>query len=72
MSASPGAVRLRPDRGPQPAPAATPPSPGMVWVNAKSKVYHTAGYRWYGKTKNGQWMTEDDAIKAGYRKSKQD
>lgn len=54
------------------ASAATPPSPGMVWVNAKTKVYHTAGDRWYGKTKNGQWMTEADAIKAGYRKSKQD
>ena len=54
------------------APAATPPSPGMVWVNAKTKVYHTEGDRWYGKTKNGQWMTEADAIKAGYRKSKQD
>ena len=53
-------------------PAATPPSPGMVWANANSKVYHTAGDRWYGKTKNGQWMTEEDAVKAGYRKSKQD
>jgi hypothetical protein len=54
------------------APAATPPSPGMVWVNMKTKVYHTAGDRWYGKTKKGQWMTEEDAIKAGCRKSKED
>jgi Helix-hairpin-helix motif len=49
----------------------TPPQPGMVWVNPKSKIYHVEGDRYYGKTKNGQWMTEADAIKAGYRKSKQ-
>jgi Helix-hairpin-helix motif len=52
--------------------AQTPPSPGMVWANPKTKIYHTAGDRFYGKTKHGQWMTEDDALKAGYRKSKQD
>jgi len=50
--------------------AQTPPQPGMVWVNLKSKIYHVEGDRWYGKTKNGQWMTEADAIKAGYRKAK--
>jgi hypothetical protein len=49
----------------------TPPQPGMVWANPKSKIYHVEGDRYYGKTKNGQWMTEADAIKAGYRKSKQ-
>jgi hypothetical protein len=42
----------------------------MVWVNLKSKIYHVEGDRWYGKTKNGQWMIEADAIKAGYRKAK--
>jgi hypothetical protein len=52
------------------APAQTPPQPGMVWANPKSKIYHVEGDRWYGKTKNGQWMTEADAEKAGYRKAK--
>lgn len=52
--------------------AQTPPQPGMVWVNSKTKVYHTEGDRYYGKTKNGKWMTEADAIKAGDRKSKQE
>jgi DNA uptake protein ComE-like DNA-binding protein len=51
-------------------PAATPPVKGMVWVNLTSKVYHYEGDRWYGKTKNGQFMTEADAIKAGYRAAK--
>ena len=43
----------------------------MVWVNTESGVYHTEGSRWYGKTKHGQWMDEQDAIKDGYRASKE-
>jgi hypothetical protein len=50
--------------------AQTPPQPGMVWVSRRSKVYHVEGDRWYGKTKHGEWMTEADAIKAGYHKAK--
>ncbi len=45
--------------------------PGMVWVNPETKVFHRSGDRWYGKTKAGQYMTESDAIKAGYRESKE-
>ena len=39
---------------------------GKVWVNLNSGVYHKGG-RWYGKTKNGKFMTEDEAKKAGYK-----
>ncbi len=56
--------------GGTPAASATPPSPGMVWVNTETKIYHLEGDHWYGKTKHGQWMSENDAIKAGYRKAK--
>jgi DNA uptake protein ComE-like DNA-binding protein len=48
-----------------------PPAAGMVWVNLETKVYHKEGDRWYGKTKNGKYMTEEDAIKAGYRAVKE-
>ena len=43
----------------------------MVWVNTATKVYHYEGDRWYGNTKEGKYMTEADAIKAGYRASKE-
>jgi hypothetical protein len=42
---------------------------GKVWVNLDSGVYHKSG-RWYGKTKNGKFMSEDEAKQAGYRESK--
>jgi len=51
--------------------AAPPAGKGMVWVNTDSKVYHREGSYWYGKTKKGNYMTEAEAIKAGYRAPKQ-
>ncbi len=51
----------------QPAPAA---GSGQVWVNLDTKIYHREGDRWYGKTKNGKYMSEQDAIAAGYRAAK--
>jgi hypothetical protein len=41
-----------------------------VWVNLDSKVYHYSGTRYYGNTKNGKYMSEADAIKAGYTAAK--
>jgi hypothetical protein len=42
---------------------------GLVWVNPSSKIYHKEG-KFYGKTKRGKFMSEDDAKKAGYREAK--
>jgi hypothetical protein len=59
------------------AAAATPSSPeiaaaqssGKVWVNTESGIYHKSG-RWYGKTKQGKFMTESEAKAAGYKEEK--
>jgi len=39
---------------------------GRVWVNTDSGVYHTSG-QFYGKTKEGKFMTKAAADKAGYK-----
>jgi len=40
---------------------------GVVWVNTLSRVYHKPGSRYYDKTKQGKYVTEADAKRAGYR-----
>ena len=42
---------------------------GKVWVNTDTKVYHKND-KWYGATKTGKFMSEQDAVKAGYRAAK--
>jgi hypothetical protein len=46
-------------------------SGGMVWVNTESGVYHKSG-RYFGKTKQGKFMSEADAKKANYREAKEE
>jgi hypothetical protein len=69
----PAATKAAPSPKKEQEPAAStapPPGKGMVWVNTETKVFHREGDRWYGKTKKGEYMTEADALKAGYREAK--
>ena len=44
---------------------------GQVWVNTDTGVYHKGG-RWYGKTKQGKFMDEKEAKKAGYKEAEKE
>jgi len=37
-----------------------------VWAIQSSKTYHCPGSRWYGKTPDGKYMGECQAIREGY------
>lgn len=55
-----------------PAPAADAEAKGgghaaQVWVNTKSGKYFLPGARYYGRTKQGEYLSEDQAIQQGYR-----
>ena len=63
---------LRPARGrfePTATQAGPGGGPGKVWVNTASHVYRCANDQWYGKTKQGEYMSEADAIAKGNRAS---
>ncbi len=62
----------KPAPAPVPAPVAKTPlapagggGPGMVWVNIPTKVYHCPTDRYYGKTKDGKYLSESAAQAEG-------
>ena len=63
-----GGLPARHGRSSTDAPKADP-SVVQVWVNLNTNIYHLPGTRYSGKTANGQYMSEQDALKAGYRKA---
>jgi hypothetical protein len=46
------------------------PADTVVWVNLKSRIYHFAGTKNYGTTKEGAYMCERQAVAQGDRASK--
>jgi len=43
---------------------------GKVWANTSSKIYHCQGDRYYGTTKQGEYMTVADAKAKGIQPAK--
>jgi hypothetical protein len=41
-----------------------------VWANSHTKVYHVQGDPYYGRTKFGGYLCEQDALREGYRAAK--
>jgi serine/threonine-protein kinase len=49
-----------------PPPVARENPDARVWVNTDSGTYHCPGTRWYGKTHEGEYMTQKQARGKGY------
>jgi len=65
IAASAPATKSSPASKAAAMPQAAGGGPGMVWVNSESNVYHCYGTTYYGKTKQGSYMSEADAKTKG-------
>jgi hypothetical protein len=50
-----------------PTAAESPLNSDQVWVNTRRGKYWKPGSRYYGKTKQGEYMSEKEAVQKGYR-----
>jgi len=46
------------------------PQDTVVWLNTNSGVYHFQGQRWYGNTKSGAYVCQQEADKGGDRSTR--
>src|SRR4029077_11740072 len=63
-------VSPNPPSSPQvasPSASESPLNSDQVWVNTKSGKYWKPGSRYYGKTKRGEYLSEEGAVQKGYR-----
>jgi hypothetical protein len=52
-----------------PSPQAPGGGHGLVWVDTEARVYYIERSPLYGRTPKGKYMTEQDAIQAGYKRA---
>jgi hypothetical protein len=66
--ASAGATARKPNyaTSKDPAPGG---APNLVWANSHTKRYHCPGGKYYGRTYQGSYVDETDAIEDGYKPS---
>ena len=59
-----GKIRSTPTSGPS---QSFRSSAIRVWLNRPTGIYHCPGSHWYGKTKDGVFMSEAEAQESGYK-----